>query len=137
MDKNIQSTSKQNLNSVQYIHIYAETVLSMNLRRNSRGKLHASQGGLPGSSLLRLDGSCGSQAGRLSHMSHGHKTLNLESENGSRQPMDLLKDRHSDRLNKSQLTLSQGMLKRGDDANNEVDDIVEPLCCHRTVRQQH
>jgi hypothetical protein len=46
-------------------------------------------------------------------------------ENRSRKPRDLLKNRHSDSLKEGQLTLSQGMMKKGDviadaDDDNEV-----------------
>ncbi len=37
-----------------------------------------------------------------------------ELENNSRKPRDLTKNRHSDSLKKSQLTLSQGMMKKSD-----------------------
>ncbi len=47
--------------------------------------------------------------------------LKGESENISRKLRDLLKNRHSDGLKKSQLTLSQRMLKKGD-VNNDTDD---------------
>jgi hypothetical protein len=46
------------------------------------------------------------------------------SENDSGQPSDLLKNRRSDSLKKSQLTLSQGMLKKGADDDDEVGDVV-------------
>jgi hypothetical protein len=46
------------------------------------------------------------------------------SENDSRQPSDLLKNRHSDSIKKSQLTLSQRMLKKGADDDDEVDHVV-------------
>jgi hypothetical protein len=74
-----------------------------------------SQGGLPGSSIFRSDASHGSPAGRL--------MIKWELENDSRQPKDLLKNGQSDSLKKSQLPLSQGMLKRWND-HNGVDDGV-------------
>jgi hypothetical protein len=49
--------------------------------------------------------------------------LKGEFENDSRQSRDLLRNRQSNSLKKSQLTLSQGMLKREDDGD-EVDDEV-------------
>jgi hypothetical protein len=61
------------VNSVQYE--IAETVLKKNLRRNSRGNLHESQGGLSELSLLRSDRSRGSQTGGPSHMSRSQKQL--------------------------------------------------------------
>jgi hypothetical protein len=42
-------------------------------------------------------------------------------ENDSRQPSNLLKNSHSDSPKKSQLTLSQGMLKKGD-IDDDADD---------------
>ncbi len=50
------------------------------------------------------------------------KTLNGEMENNSRKPKDLVKTRHSDRLKKGQLILSQGKMKKGDDVAD--DDVV-------------
>jgi hypothetical protein len=41
--------------------------------------------------------------------------------NNFRKPRDLLKNRHSDGLKKSQLTLSQEMLKKGD-VDDDADD---------------
>jgi hypothetical protein len=55
--------------------LYAETILQMMLRGNSWVNLHASQGRLSGSSLLRSDGSEDNQTGRLSHMGGGQKQL--------------------------------------------------------------
>jgi urease accessory protein UreE len=40
-------------------------------------------------------------------------------------PTDLTKKRHSDSLKKSQLTLSQGMMKKGDALAVDDDDNVE------------
>jgi hypothetical protein len=40
------------------------------------------------------------------------------------QPRDLLKNRHSDSIKKSQLTLSRGMLIKGN-INNDADDDEE------------
>jgi hypothetical protein len=40
-------------------------------------------------------------------------------------PKDLTKDRHSDSLKKSQLTLSQGMMKKGDALVVDDDDDIE------------
>ncbi len=37
-----------------------------------------------------------------------------ELENNSRKPRDLTKNRHSDSLKKSRLTIFQGMMKKGD-----------------------
>jgi hypothetical protein len=37
-----------------------------------------------------------------------------ELKNNSRKPRDLTKHRHSDRLKKNQLTLSQGVMQKGD-----------------------
>jgi hypothetical protein len=50
--------------------------------------------------------------------------LKKESENDSKKPRDLLKNRHSGSLNKSHLTLSQGMLKKGN-VNSDADDYDE------------
>jgi hypothetical protein len=43
-------------------------------------------------------------------------------ENSRRKPRGLLKNRHSDSLEKSQLTLSQGMMKKGDGIVDVADD---------------
>jgi hypothetical protein len=43
-------------------------------------------------------------------------------ENSSRKPLDITKNRHSDSLEKDQLTLSPGKLKKGDDVADDVDD---------------
>jgi hypothetical protein len=46
-------------------------------------------------------------------------------ENNGRKPRDLTKTRHRDSLKKSQLTLSQGMMKKGDDVAVEDNaDVV-------------
>jgi hypothetical protein len=74
----------------------------MNLRGKSRGILHASQRGLSESSPVK-----GAQG---------------ESENNSRKQSYLLKNRHSDSLKKSQLTLSQGMTKKGDVVDDADDN---------------
>ncbi len=51
--------------------------------------------------------------------------LKRESENLSRKPGDLFINRHSDSLKKSQLTLSLGILKKGDiNADADNDDEV-------------
>jgi hypothetical protein len=55
MLQNIQSSNEHNMNSVQYI--IAETILQINLRRNSRRNIDKSQGELYESSPLRSDGS--------------------------------------------------------------------------------
>jgi hypothetical protein len=47
--------------------------------------------------------------------------LKSESKNDSRQPRDLFKNGQSDCPKKSKLTLSQGLLKSGDD-EDDVDD---------------
>ncbi len=44
-------------------------------------------------------------------------------ENNSRKPKDLFKTRHSDRLRKGQLIISQGKMNKGDDVA-EDDDVV-------------
>jgi hypothetical protein len=46
-------------------------------------------------------------------------------ENDSRQPRDLLKSWHNDILKMVHLTLSQGMLKKGNDDDDEIDDEVD------------
>ncbi len=49
-----------------------------------------------------------------------------ELENNRGKPRDLLKNRHSDSLKKSQLTISQEMLKKGDvavDADHDDDKV--------------
>jgi hypothetical protein len=43
-------------------------------------------------------------------------------EDNSRKPRDLLKNRHSDSLKKSELTLSQGMMNKGDVVVADEDD---------------
>jgi hypothetical protein len=45
-------------------------------------------------------------------------------ENDSRQLRNILKYRHNGSIEKRQLTLSQGMLKKGDYDHDEVDDEV-------------
>jgi hypothetical protein len=50
----------------------------------------------------------------------GQRLSKGELENISRKPRDLTKNRHSDSLKKGELTLSQGMIKKGDDV--KVDD---------------
>jgi hypothetical protein len=62
------------MNNVQNIQ-QAVTVLQMNLRGNSWGNWHGSQGRLPRSSPIRSDGSRGSQVERLDCLSSGQKTL--------------------------------------------------------------
>jgi hypothetical protein len=56
-------------------------------------------------------------------------------ENNSRKPGDLTKNRHCDSIKKSQLTLSQRMIKKGDvivvAAADDDDDEVR-IMCHRT-----
>ncbi len=52
------------------------------------------------------------------------ETLKGELENNSRKPRGLLKNRHSDSLKKNQLTLSQGMMKKGDICDDADDDKV-------------
>jgi hypothetical protein len=47
--------------------------------------------------------------------SSGQMCSRAELENNSRKPRDLTKNRHSDSLKKGQLTLYQGMMKKGDD----------------------
>jgi hypothetical protein len=44
-------------------------------------------------------------------------------ENNSRKPRDLTKNRHIDSLKKDQLTLSQGMVKKGDNVAVDDDDV--------------
>jgi hypothetical protein len=62
------------MNNVQNIQ-QAVTVLQMNIRGNSWGNWHGSQGRLPRSNPIRSDGSRGSQVERLDRMSSGQKTL--------------------------------------------------------------
>jgi hypothetical protein len=58
-------------------------VIQMNLRGNSRGNLHESQGGQPGLSPLRSDGSQSSQVWRLDSMSDKcRKVMQLATKNG-------------------------------------------------------
>jgi hypothetical protein len=45
-------------------------------------------------------------------------------ENNSKKPRDLTNSRHSDSLEKGHLTLSQGMMKKGDDVAVDYDDDV-------------
>ncbi len=49
-------------------------------------------------------------------------TLKGELENNCRKPRDLVRNRHSDSLNKGQLTLSYGKMKKGDDVAYDEDD---------------
>jgi hypothetical protein len=50
------------------------------------------------------------------------KMLKGGLENNSRKPRDLVKTRHSDSLKKGQLTLSQGKMKKEDDAADDEDN---------------
>jgi flagellar biosynthesis chaperone FliJ len=53
------------------------------------------------------------------------KMLKRELENISRKLRDLTENRHRNSLRKSQLTLCQGMVKKGDDiADDDDDDVV-------------
>jgi hypothetical protein len=49
--------------------------------------------------------------------------LQGELENESRKPRDLLKNRHRDSQKKSQVTLSQGMLKKADVIDDDDDEV--------------
>jgi hypothetical protein len=96
MLQNIQSLSKENVNSVYSNIQWVVIVLQMILWGAQGGIRMKPKGGQSGSSPLRSDGSCDSQAGRLDCMSGGHicsdaQMLKWESENNSRQPRDLLK----------------------------------------------
>ncbi len=69
-------------NEQRKMYTYVKTVLQMNLRGNSRGILHVSQGGLSESSPIISDGSQDSQTGRLSHVSwasNSRGAIRLES----------------------------------------------------------
>ncbi len=48
--------------------------------------------------------------------------LKGELENNSRKPRDLVENWHSDSLKKTQLTLSQGKMKKGHDVADDEDD---------------
>jgi hypothetical protein len=51
-------------------------------------------------------------------------------ENNPRKPRDLIENRHNDSLKKSQLSLSQGKMKKGDDvADDDDDDAVRTIVC--------
>jgi hypothetical protein len=125
-------------------------------KKTLKGDFATSQGGLSGSSPLRLDGSqdnrmegwtlckaakgtqvlassrwpSGSSPLRSYGSRYGQaggwtserwlKMLNGELENDSRKSRDLVKNRRSDSLKKSQLTL--GKMKKGDDAADDKDD---------------
>jgi hypothetical protein len=52
---------------------------------------------------------------RLDHVDGGQRCSRGELENNSRKPRDLTKKMHCDSLKKGQFTLSQGMVKKGDD----------------------
>jgi hypothetical protein len=80
------------------------------------------QGWLPGSSPFRIDVSPGWQEGRLDHVNSGQKR-SRESQKTTLGSQGTYLNRQSDSLKKSQLTLSQGMLKRWDDYD-DVDDEV-------------
>ncbi len=82
-------------------------------------------------------GSHDRQAGRLDLVSGGRRCSNESWKNKFRQPRDLLKWAEWQSSKKSQLTLSQGMLKRWDVDDDAGDMRLEPLCSHRYVRQQH
>ncbi len=49
-------------------------------------------------------------------------TLKGELENNCRKQRDLVRNRHSDSLNKGQLTLSHGKMTKGDDVAYDKDD---------------
>ncbi len=55
-------------------------------------------------------------------MNGGQRCSMGELENNSRKPRDLIKNRHSDSLKKGQLTLSEGIVKKGDDVSVDDDD---------------
>ncbi len=89
-----------------------------------RSKNSRSLGGPSGSSPLRLDGSHDGQAGGWTVLVVA-KSVKIRVGNDSRPPSDLLKNSSSDNLKKSQVTLSQGMLKKGDVYNEtDVDNAV-------------
>jgi hypothetical protein len=73
MSQYLQSLNKQNGDNLQYW--ISRDSPTMKLRGNSRGKLHEGQGGLSGSSSLRLDGSCDSQAGMLDRVDGSQRQL--------------------------------------------------------------
>ncbi len=58
-------------------------------------------------------------------------------EDNPRKPRDLVKNRHSDSLKKSPLTLSQGMMKKGDIVDDAYDDDEVRTSDSQTIRQQH
>ncbi len=49
------------------------------------------------------------------------KTLKGQLENNSRKPRDLVRDRHSDSLNRVQLSLSKGKMNKGDEVADDKD----------------
>ncbi len=69
-------------------------------------------------SLLRSEGSHDFQIGRLATRQWPKKHKG-ELENSSRQPRVLLKNRHCDSLQKSQLAHFLGMLKKGNVADDD------------------
>jgi hypothetical protein len=67
----------------------------------------------------------GQSDGRLDLVNGGQWCTTGEWENIPRKPRSLTKNRHNDSLKKGQLTLSQGMVKKGDDfAVDDDDDMV-------------
>ncbi len=63
--------------------------------------------------------------------------LKKKLENNSMKPRDLPKNRHSDSLKKSQLTLSQGMSKKGDDVADDDDGNAVRTSVLRNRGQKH
>ncbi len=64
--------------------------------------------------------------GRLDSINGGQRHSNGKVENNSRKPRELLKNLHRDSLKKSEVTLSQGMLKKGEvnfDADADDDEV--------------
>jgi hypothetical protein len=64
--------------------------------------------------------------GRLDHINCGQRRSRGELENTSKKPRDLTRNRNSDSQRKGQLTLSQSMVKNGDDvAVDDYDDVSQ------------
>jgi urease accessory protein UreE len=62
---------------------------------------------------------------RLDRINSGQRHSKGELENNSRKPRDLTLKRHSNGLKKSQLSLSQGILKKGDVVVIADDDDIK------------
>jgi hypothetical protein len=94
-------------------------------------KIKLSQGGPSGSSLLRSDGSCDGQASGWTKLMAA-KGMQGKSWKTTLRATRPNQNRHRDSLKKCHLTLSQGMLKKGDDVAVDDDDDAVKLHVSRS-----